>query len=293
MENYKSWEWNREKENELVSNDLLPLKKAFEDALVNLPEQHRVRVGGEIIDGLWDTVYRSHWACKEAVMKNGMTPNVSRRLLSHQRVRNSGCGGQRRKSEDYRAQYNEGLERLAMLQFHHCALKQNHPQESAFSQAVRTILMSGSVPLGNKEDWDYLADRKIEPVQYRGKPLTKQEKHDLFYKKLKLFFSTVIGRIKHKLNPLTLLKSLKPANIKNKLKFRKLHKKTEQNLVSSDGLRKLKTITAPEIKSMMSFEQSLKDIAPTILWVSHEQIAMNKKREQYCQAFLASCKGQV
>lgn len=294
MENYKSWEWNREKENELVSNDLLPLKKAFEDALVNLPEQHRVRVGGEIIDSLWDTVYRKHWQFQDVVLKNGVTePNVSRRLLSHQRVQNSGCGGNTRKSKHYHAKYIEGLERLAMLQFHNCALKQNHPQESAFSQAVRTILMSGSVPLGNKEDWEYLADRKVEPVQYLGKPLTKQEKREELRKKLKLSFNTFIGRIKKVLNPMTLLRSLKSPNLKNRFKLHKLSKKTKQNLVSNDGLRKLKTITAPELKGMMSLEQSLKDIAPNILWVSHAQVAQNKERERYCQAYLAGFSGQV
>lgn len=288
MENYKSWEWNRDKENELVSNDLLPLKKAFEDALVNLPEQHRVRVGGEIIDSLWDTVYRSHWACKEAVMKNGRTPNVSRRLLSHQRVRNSGCGG--RRSEHYRAQYQEGLERLAMLQFHNCALKQKSPDEAAFTQALRTILMSGSIHLGDKEDWEYLATRKVEPVQYLGKPLTKKERLEVLRKKMRLSFKTFVGRIKKKLNLMTLLKSLKPSNLKSKFSLRK---KTKQSLVNNDGLRKLKTITAPELKGMISLEQSLKDISSQVLWISQAQIAQNKERERYCRAFLASFKGQV
>lgn len=162
-----AWCHNWDKEKALYEENLQPLENAFKDALMKIPQEKRLQMGGMLIDDLWNDVYQKHFPYQKVTIgDDGKLPEINRSLLRHKRSRsgyyNSATGKPR---------VDEGMERLALLIHHNCVLKPVHKNESAFSQTLRTVIMQNSslirqVISGSPEDWGYLEHKYVEPVSY-------------------------------------------------------------------------------------------------------------------------------
>jgi hypothetical protein len=171
MNNNDSWSWNWDKEKNLYETNLMPLQIAFDKAISSIPPEQRLHLGGILIDDLWDTVYRKNTQTSAPILKGGLPPETSTGLLRHQK-RHSSSGGSRPQPP---AKPNAGLERLALLVHHNCVLKRKWHTGSAFEQALSTIMMRDSALIrgvvGSADNWDYLANKTVEPVDYVGRPI--------------------------------------------------------------------------------------------------------------------------
>ena len=162
-----AWCHNWDKEKSLYEENLRPLENAFKDALLKIPQEKRLQMGGMLIDDLWNDVYQKHFPCQSMkIGKKGELPATNRSLLRHQRVRSSNCN-----SVTTKPQIDDGMERLALLIYHNCVLKPK-PNESAFNQALRTVMMQNSGlihgVIGSCNDWEYLENKQVEPVTYNA-----------------------------------------------------------------------------------------------------------------------------
>lgn len=163
----EAWCHDWDKEKSLYEENLLPLQSAFKNALMKIPQEKRLQMGGMLIDDLWNNVYQTHFPYQS--MKNGERgelPTPNRSLLRHQRVRSSNHNGVTTKP-----QIDDGMERLALLIHHNCVLKPK-PNESPFNQALRTVMMQNSGlihgVIGSCNDWEYLENKQVEPVTYNA-----------------------------------------------------------------------------------------------------------------------------
>lgn len=164
----ESWCHDWDKEKSLYEENFLPLQSAFKNALMKIPQEKRLQMGGMLIDDLWNNVYQKHFPYQSVkIGERGELPAPNRSLLRHQRVRSSNYNGVTTKP-----QIDAGMERLALLIHHNCVLKPK-PNESAFNQALRTVMMQNSglihgVIKGSYNDWEYLENKQVEPVTYNA-----------------------------------------------------------------------------------------------------------------------------
>lgn len=175
-ENNQSYDWDKEmalykerlhNEKSLYEENLIPLKRAFNEVLMKIPCDKRVKLGGVFIDEIWSEVYLKHLSTQPLKFENdGSAPDFCTSQLRPRRER--ACSPYYTNTFD-NTNVDAKLERLALLVHHDCVLKPE-PNESAFKQVLRTIMMQGS-PITQMvgtsgDDWDYLKNKSVEPVKY-------------------------------------------------------------------------------------------------------------------------------
>lgn len=138
-----------------VSERVNLLKKEFESILSDVPTNQINIIGSKLLDDLWDSFYIRKMPAQSVIIGNDPSKPIPALKARKVSVKNPN-------------QFNakEHCERMALLYYHNCALKPKE-NETAFAQALRTILMRGSGRLvGSYDDWAYLKDRNVEPVSY-------------------------------------------------------------------------------------------------------------------------------